>query len=467
MMKKTIKSGNVTPQAVEIEVAVLGALMLEKDALTDIIDIIKPDSFYVKGHQAIFEAILHLFNKNEPIDLLTVTHQLKKIGKLQSCGGAYYITGLTEKVSSGANIQTHARIIAENYIKRQTIELSQNILKLSFDEKIDAFDIIGELELGVTKINQGISSSNVFSAYSLIHPTIERINLASEKPNGITGIPSGWDSVDRVTGGWQKSDLIIVAARPSMGKTDFALNIAYNSAKSGVITVIFSLEMSKEQLMDRYFAISSEIDRSNIKNGRLEEEEWKKITSPNEEIANNFIIADESDLTPTAFRATCRRLASKIKAGMFIVDYLQLINNTSLKGNTNDRISDISRTLKLVAKELNVPVIALSQLSRNVENRGGDKRPQLSDLRDSGAIEQDADIVIFPFRPIKYHITERADGSDATQLMELDFAKNRSGLCTRVDLRYLGKYGKIVPFTSYYNSDEGLQGIQNNDSVLS
>lgn len=445
-MRNEIKLlGKIPPQAIELEEAILGAIMLEKDAITEVIDILSADVFYKDSHRVIFKAITDLFSKSEPIDMLTVTSRLRKNGELEIAGGAFYVTELTSKVSTSANITFHARIVYENYLKREIISISSNSQKSAYEETTDVFELIGSLENGLINISTGMTSGSVYDGYSLVSESLERIKKKSEQKEGITGVPSGYTLLDRITGGWQPTELIILAARPAMGKTDLAINFCLNGARNGFKCALFSLEMSKDQLMERALAIDCEIEREKIKFGKLDSGDWLKISSPNENTFKNFIIADEPSLTTITFKSKARRLKMQQKIDMIVIDYLQLMQSME-KGSTNDKVSDISRTLKLVAKELNIPVIALSQLSRAVETRGGDKRPMLSDLRDSGAIEQDADIVIFPYRPIYYGITERSDGTNCKQLMEVDFAKNRSGSTESIDLKYLGKYGKVTNF---------------------
>jgi replicative DNA helicase len=452
MRNQTNNLGIVPPQAVELEMAVLGAVLLEKDALESIIEILTDDSFYKDSHRVIFKAILDLFSDSEPIDMLTVTQRLRKQGNLEIAGGAFYITDLTSSVGSAANIEFHARIIQEHYIKRQVIRFSSEASKFAYQETSDAFEVLTKVETDISSITNSMNAGNVFTGYSLLENSFKRIKVASEKPDGITGIPSNFKELDKITGGWQGSDLIIIAARPAMGKTDLALNIALNASKLGFKTGLFSLEMSKEQLMDRALAIDCMIDRGKIKSGRLDPSDWLSLTKPNANTFKNFYIADEPTLSTYGLRAKCRRLKKKEGIQMIVIDYLQLMTS-EVKGSTNDQVSHISRTLKLIAKELNIPVIALSQLSRAVETRGGDKRPMLSDLRDSGAIEQDADMVLFPYRPIYYGITQMSDGTDTKQLMQIDIAKHRSGSVDTVNTRYLGKYGKIVNFE---DSEESL-----------
>lgn len=438
--------GMIPPQAIELEEAVLGSILIESDAIDRIIDILSSDCFYKESNRAIFNSILTLYSKSEPIDMLTVTSQLRKDGKLELAGGAFYVTELTSKVSSSAHIEAHSKIIYEQFIKRELIRINSESQKLAFLPEKDAFELLAETENRISSITETINTGNVFSGLSLVPESLKRIELSSKKDKGITGIPSLINELDKIIGGWQNSDLVIIAARPAMGKTDLAINLALNAARLGYKTAFFSLEMSKEQLMDRALSVVCEIDRGKVKTGKLESDEWIKITNPDKKTMESFFIADEPTLSTYGLRAKCRQLKRKQGIQLIIIDYLQLMQS-EVHGSTNDKISHISRTLKLIAKELNIPLIALSQLSRSVETRGGDKRPMLSDLRDSGAIEQDADIVLFPYRPIYYGINERQDGSSTNQLMEIDIAKHRSGAVGSVDAKYLGKYGKVTDYT--------------------
>lgn len=437
--------GLMPPQAVELEQAVLGAVMLEKDALIEILDIIGPDSFYQDQHKVVYESILSLYNNSKPIDLLTVTTELKRDEKLEIAGGAFYVTELTSNVASSANIQVHARIIAEMHMKRELIRISSQIQRDSFDDSADVFEILAEFENSLNGITGSINSGTVKSAASMLYDTAERIKLAAKSPNGLTGIPTLLPEIDKITGGWKGGTLIIIAARPAMAKSDLAINFGLSAAKAGFPTALFSLEMPEEQVMDRVSAITGQIERDKISSGNFTDEDWKKFTLMDSKTLSNFYVVDEPSLSTYAIRAKCRRLKNKHNIKMIIIDYLQLVTS-HVKGNRNEQITEISRSLKVLAMELGVPVIALSQLSRAVETRGGDKRPMLSDLRDSGAIEQDADIVAFPFRPSYYGITQREDGTDCSQLMELHFAKHRAGKVGTVDLRYLGAFGKVSDY---------------------
>lgn len=436
-------TGKLPPQAVDIEEAILGALMLEQDALSSVVDILKPESFYRQSHKVIYTAILELYSENEPIDILTVTNRLRKNGLLQDAGGAFLITDLTSKVSSSANIEYHSRIVAEMAIKREFISMGSELMKMAYDETVDTSEIISFSEKSVLGVNSGINSGKHKYVRQLFNDAVESIKKASQKPDGITGIPSGIYALDKIIGGWQDSDLILIGARPSMGKSDLAINLAINAAKNDFKVAIYSLEMSDIQNVNRMIAIDREIGRTEIRKGKLAEYEWTNLSMFSSKITNNIILVDEPKINHLSIRSSARKLYMKEKINMVIIDYMQLIEALG-KGSTNDKVGEISRGLKLMAKELNIPVIALSQLSRSVETRGGDKRPNLSDLRDSGNLEQDADIVIFPYRPEYYGFETAPDGSSTYQLMELDIAKHRNGSVETVKSRYLGKFGKVI-----------------------
>ena len=445
-MKPKIENiGKLPPQAIELEEAVLGAIMLEKDALNEVIDILSPDSFYSDKNKNIYEAILQLFSDNDPIDLLTVTNRLRKLGKLESSGGAFYVTELSAKVSSSSNIRYHSMIIAEMAIKRNLIRMASEIMSEAYSEKSEMMELVGKAEKMVLDINSGhVTSGKSKYVKQLLPEAIEGIRTASKKPTGITGVPSGIIALDKITGGWQNSDLVIIGARSGMGKSDLAVNLALNAAKAGVKSVIYTLEMSSIQMVNRMIAVDREIERTKLRNGKLDHEDWERLSKFSKEIAENTIVVDDPGINHISVRSSARRLKIKEKIGLILIDYLQLIDPLVKKKSKNEEVSEVSRNLKLMAKELNVPVIALSQLSRAVETRGGDKRPILSDLRDSGSIEQDADIVIFPYRPEYYGFDTREDGSSTFQLMEIDIAKHRNGSTETVDARYLGKFGKMT-----------------------
>lgn len=441
--------GKLPPQALDLEEAVLGALMLEKNALSEVIDILKPESFYKEGHQKIFQAIYNLFQKTSPIDLLTVVAELRQMGELEVVGGAYYITQLTDRVVSAANIEYHARIISQKYIQRELIQVSTEIINASYDETSDIFDLLDHAEKSLFDIAQNNLRRDSRKMDDIMREAITSLELLRDRTDGLTGIPSGLTALDRMTSGWQPSDLVIIAARPAMGKTAFVLSVARNAAVDHERPVaVFSLEMSSIQLVNRLIAGETEIEQEKLKKGSLADHEWQQLHSRIGRLTEAPIIIDDTPaLNVFEFRAKCRRLKAQYDIQMVIVDYLQLMHGKAdgKGGNREQEIGSISRALKSVAKELNVPVLALSQLSRAVESRpGNSKRPMLSDLRESGSIEQDADMVLFLYRPEYYGLTEDEEGRSTAGVGEVIIAKHRNGETGIVPLRFIGKYVKFV-----------------------
>lgn len=440
--------GKVPPQALELEEAVLGALMLEKDALTNVIDILKVESFYKDSHQAIFQAILDLFTDSQPIDLLTVTNQLRRNGTLEIAGGAFYVTELTSKVASAANIEYHARIITEQSIKREMIRISSEIQKDAYEETTDVFELLDKMEQSLFEISEKNIRKNYSDMKSIMREAIVELESRRGQKDGLTGVPSGFTALDRVTSGWQKSDLVIIAARPAMGKTAFVLSVLRNAAVDHNKPVaIFSLEMSSVQLVNRLISSEAELDSEKIKKGSLEDHEWAQLVHKTAKLSKAPLFVDDTPaLSILELRAKCRKLKAQHDIQMIVIDYLQLMSGDSKGGgggNREQEIASISRALKKIAKELSVPVIALSQLSRAVETRGGDKRPQLSDLRESGAIEQDADMVMFLYRPEYYGITEDEEHNSTQGVGEVIIAKHRNGSLDTVKLRFIGRFTKF------------------------
>jgi len=440
--------GKLPPQAIDMEEAVLGAIMLEKDAIINIIDILKPHSFYKESHVHIYGAIQKLFNRSEPIDILTVTEELKKAAQLDAVGGAYYITQLTNRVASAAHVEYHARIIAQKHIQRELIRVSTKTINDAYEESNDVFDLLENAGNSIFNISEVNTKTDFESSGQLIKKTLEEMEKNGNNIDGITGIPSGLSSLDRITAGWQKTDLVIIAARPAMGKTAFVLTAARNAAfNSNKKTAIFSLEMSKTQLMHRLISSEAEINGKQIKSGKLDQNEWGRIHSITGILCKeNLFIDDTPGISVFELRAKARRLKEKKGIELLIVDYLQLMTaESSGYGNREQEISFISRSLKGLAKELDIPVIALSQLSRSAETRGNGSKPKLSDLRESGAIEQDADMVGFLYRPSYYDITTDADGrqlegSEAFLLIE----KHRNGPLDDAKFKFIGEYTKFT-----------------------
>src|SRR6201746_1267779 len=443
--------GKLPPQAVDLEEAVLGALMLEKDALSSVIDILKPEGFYKDNHQKIFTAIRYLFEKTSPVDILTVTAQLRQQGELEMIGGAYYITELTNRVASAANIEFHSRIIIQKFIQRELIRISTDIVNSAYEDTSDVLELLDRAEKNLFEIAQNNLRRDSRKMDDLMHEALKDIEALKDKKDGLTGVASGFTDLDRMTSGWQKSDLVIIAARPAMGKTAFVLTCARNAAVDfNKPVVVFSLEMSSVQLVNRLISGETQIEQEKIRKGNLEEWEWAQIHSKIGRLEQAPLIIDDTPaLNIFEFRAKCRRLKSQHDIQLIIVDYLQLMQGKGGEGkgsgNREQEIGSISRALKSVAKELNVPVIALSQLSRAVENRpGGSKRPMLSDLRESGSIEQDADMVLFLYRPEYYGITEDEQGRSQAGVGEVIIAKHRKGETGIVPLRFIGKYVKFT-----------------------
>ncbi len=436
-----VNVGKMPPQALEIEEAVLGALLLEKDAFIVVSEILKPESFYREAHQYIYQAISNLFFHEQPVDILTVTEEIKKMGKVEEVGGAFYITQLTSRVASAAHIEYHARIIWQKFLQREMIRISSELQTQSYDESIDVNDLLDEAENSFYLLSQGSMKKEVTQINPVIKEAIEKIREAGKRTDGLSGVPSGFTGLDRMTSGWQESDLVIIAARPAMGKTAFVLSMARNMAITHKQPVaFFSLEMANVQLVNRLIIAETEIPGEKIKNGHLAPFEWEQLDHKIQNLMGAPIFVDDTPgLSVFELRAKCRRLKKQHDIKVVIIDYLQLMTAVGMNpGSREQEVSMISRSLKGLAKELNVPILALSQLNRGVENRSGieGKRPQLADLRESGAIEQDADMVLFIHRPEYYRITEDENGYSLLGLAEVIIAKHRNGATGDVRLRF-------------------------------
>jgi replicative DNA helicase len=449
--------GKLPPQAVDLEEAVLGAMMLEKDALTNVIDILQPKSFYKESNGKIFSAIQTLFNNSEPVDILTVTNQLKKTGELDIVGGAYYITSLTNRVASAANAEFHARIISQKYIQRELIRISTETIRNAYEDTTDVFDLLDAAESSLYSVVESNIRKNYDKMSTLIGQAIKQIEVARNQKTGVTGVESGFTELDRITSGWQNSDLIIIAARPAMGKTAFVLTLGRNAAVDfGKPVAVFSLEMSSIQLVSRLIASESELSAEKLRKGQLEDHEFEQLNSKIGKLAEAPIFIDDTPaLSIFELRAKARRLHQQHGIRLLVVDYLQLMTaGGDNKGNREQEISSISRSLKSIAKELNIPVIALSQLSRAVETRGGDKKPQLSDLRESGAIEQDADMVLFIHRPEYYGLEADEAGNSTQGKAEIIIAKHRNGKTGSVGLKFIDRLAKFTDGDDYSGGSE-------------
>jgi replicative DNA helicase len=457
--------GKLPPQAVDIEKAVLGALMLEKGKDVIVLDLLKPESFYSEAHQNIFRAILELSIDHQPIDYLTVIERLKKNQVLEESGGQSFIAQLTSRVASAAHIEYHAKIIAQKHIQRELIRISSEIQSMAYDDSTDVDDLLEFSQQTVFEVAQGSIKKDVTRIDDVIKEAIEQIEIASQREDGLSGVPSGFSELDRTTSGWQRSDMIILAARPSMGKTAFVLSMARNMAvmyNQGI--VFFSLEMSAVQLVNRLILSETELDSKKIRSGKLESFEWEQLDYKIKDLAKARIFIDDTPaISLFELRSKCRKLKSKENIDLVIIDYLQLMAGPpETKGNREQEVSMISRGLKAIAKELNLPIIALSQLNRSVEMRSGDKRPQLSDLRESGAIEQDADIVMFIHRPEKMGITQDEEGNSTRGLAQLIIAKHRNGEVKDVNLRFreeFARFEEYVTLDSLLPNGESVKNI--------
>lgn len=444
--------GRIPPQAVDLEKIVLGAMMLEKNSVTEAIDILSEDSFYDPRHQRVYAAIQDLFGNSKPIDILTVVDKLQKNGELEACGGAAYISSLTNRVASTANTEYHARIISEKHIKRELIRMSSEIMKEAFDDTNDVFDVLNKAEGELFKIAENNMGKAVGVMQDVVRDAVAEIEKAAQNSDGISGVPTGFRELDALTSGWQRSDMIVIAARPAMGKTAFVLSMARNTAVDHNMGVaIFSLEMSSVQLVKRLISSEARLDAQKLRRGDLRDDEFQQLHTRISKLATAPIYIDDTPgISIFDLRAKCRRLKMQYDIQMVIIDYLQLMTaGGKHQGNREQEISQISRSIKEIAKELNVPIIALSQLSRSVEQRGGDKRPVLSDLRESGAIEQDADIVSFIYRPEYYGFLQDEEGNSNAGVGEIIVAKHRNGALKNVRLRFISNYARFDNLESF------------------
>jgi replicative DNA helicase len=457
--------GKVPPQAKELEEAVLGAIMLEKSAFDTVVEILKPECFYTEANQRIFRAMQSLAQKSLPIDLLTVVEELKTKEELDLVGGAYYVSKLTNSVVSSANIDAHSRIILQKFIQRELIRISGEIIGDAYENSTDVFDLLDDAESKLFEITNNHLRKNFDDINTVLVKTIQRIEDMRSRDEDISGVTSGFPTLDKITYGWQPTDLIILAARPSVGKTAFALNLARSAAlhpTKPTAVAFFSLEMSAGQLVQRILSAESEIWLEKISRGKLEDHEMKQLYKKGIERLSNapIFIDDTAALNIFELRAKCRRLKNKHNVGLILIDYLQLMSGAGDgkgNGNREQEISRISRDLKGLAKELQVPIIALSQLSRAVESRKeGNKMPQLSDLRESGAIEQDADMVMFLYRPEYYDINQNEMGESNKGETHVKIAKHRNGSLETIKLKALLHIQKFVEDESGGFGDSGF-----------
>ncbi len=438
--------GRLPPQAVEIEEQILGAMLLEKEAIARVIEVVNEDAFHAERHRKIYQAILRLFEKGEPADSITVAEELRRKGDLDRVGGEAYLVELTMKVSSAANVEYHARIVLEKALMRNLIVESGRITARAYSQTEDAFELLDQAEQAIFRISEARMKRNFVSMDKAVHDTLEMLESIHGTHSGVTGVPTGFYELDNLTGGWQNSDLIIVAGRPSSGKTAFALALASNAAMhttKPAPVVIFSLEMSTQQLVMRLLCATAKVDAHAVRTGRLPDDDWKRLSMGAGRLAKaQMYIDDSASLGILELRAKCRRLKAEHGIGLIIVDYLQLMQGPRSAENREKEISAISRSLKALAKELNIPVVALSQLSRAVEGRT-DKRPILSDLRESGAIEQDADVVMFVHRPEMFVDPSTDRFAEVQGKAEIIVGKQRNGPVGNITVTFVHNYARF------------------------
>jgi len=440
------REGRVPPQAVDIEAQVLGAMLLEREAIAKVIEVLDEEAFHADYHRKIYQAIVTLFERSEPVDTITLSEELRRRGQLDLIGGEAYLVELTMKITSGANVEYHAKIVLEKSLMRNLITASSALAGRAYSSAEDAFDLLDEAEQTIFKISEKRLKRSFASMHKAVHDTLEMLESIHGKHGGVTGVPTGFRDLDTLTGGWQKSDLIIIAGRPSSGKTAFALSTARNAAlhsEKPTPVGIFSLEMSTQQLVMRLLCMEAKVDAHAVRTGRLPEEEWNRLSLAAGRLSNaNIYIDDSASLGILELRAKARRLKAERNVGLIIVDYLQLMQGPLRAESREREISAISRSLKALAKELATPVIALSQLSRAVEARS-DRRPILSDLRESGAIEQDSDVVAFVHRPEMYIDPNSDEGREVQGKADIIVGKQRNGPLGDIPLAFVSRYAKF------------------------
>ena len=433
--------GKIPPHDIDAEQAVLGSMLTDRDAVNAAIETLKEDAFYREDNKIIYQAILNLYSKSEPIDIITLKDELESMGKFEQVGGFEYLASLPDKVPTTANVQKYIKIVEEKSVLRNLIKTANEIIELGYSPTEDVEDIMEGAEKKIFNIMQEKNQKGYAPIKDVLVESFTKLEELYNRKQHITGVPSGFTELDYRTAGFHGSELILIAARPAMGKTAFALNIATNAAvKANVPVAVFSLEMSKEQLVNRILCSESMVDSNKVRTGKLEEDDWTKLAGAIGPLSEAEIFIDDTPgINITEIRAKCRKLKLEKNIGMVVIDYLQLIQGSNKRGGSREQeISEISRSLKILAKELDVPVIALSQLSRAAEQRP-DHRPMLSDLRESGAIEQDADIVMFLYRDDYYN-----QDSEKKDIAEIIIAKHRGGSTGTVELLWLGSYTKFV-----------------------
>ena len=454
---------HVQPQAVEIERVVLGALMVDSDAFSVVSELLKPETFYEPRHQKIYEAIRNMNMDERPVDIMTLNDELSKMGEIDKVGGVDYLMEISSQVASAAHVESHARILAEKYMQRQLIHFAGDIETKAYDSSVDVDELMQQAEGSLFQISQNNMKQDFTQVAPVVKNAVEILQRAASNKGGLTGIPTGYTGMDEITSGWQASDLVIIAGRPAMGKTSFALSIAKNVAVDyGVPIGFFSLEMNNVQLVNRLISNVCEVSGRKILNGQLDPSDWERLDKRIGRLTDAPIYVDDTPgLSVFELRTKARRLVREKGVKIIMIDYLQLMNANGMKfGSRQEEVSTISRSLKGLAKELDIPVLALSQLSRNVENREGleGKRPQLSDLRESGAIEQDADMVLFVHRPEYYQINQDEKGNDLHGMAQIIIAKHRKGSTGDVLLNFRGEFTRFQDPTEAATSSPVADG---------
>ena len=432
--------GRTPPQSTEAERGVLGSMLIEPEAVPQALTVLQPEDFYREANRAIYEAMVSLFERTEPIDLVTLSEELRKAGRLEAIGGLAYLTSLAGGVATAAHVERYAQMVRDRSLARQVIRAGTEIVSRGFDPQLPADELLDEAEAKIFQIAQSRSTRGYSALKDVLLDAITKMSAIYREGGAVTGVKTGFPKLDEITAGLQAADLIILAARPSMGKTAFALNLARNVAMDGIPVALFSLEMSRQQLALRLVCSEGFINQNNLRTGRMSDAEWKNFALAVDRLSSAQIFIDDSpSLTALDLRARARRLRAEHHIGLVVIDYLQLMETRARSENRQQEISTISRALKALARELDVPVVALSQLSRAVEARQ-DKQPQLSDLRESGAIEQDADVVAFIYREDYYNPEVPPELQNVAQI---NIAKQRNGPVGKVYLHFQKEYGRF------------------------
>lgn len=442
-----VEGGRIPPNALELESKILGSILIDNQVMNDVIQLLDPKHFYRPSHGIVYQAMINLDGKKEPLDPHTLKEELKRLGKLEEIGGIEYIIELTTSISTSANVEFYTRIVFEKYILRNLINISSKIVDKCFDPTSNTFSILDDAEQRILDVSESLSKKKVLSVRDELDHLIKMVGDQRENKNSIVGVPTGFTELDELTSGFQKSELIVIAGRPSHGKTAFSMNIARNAAVDhGKTVAIFSLEMSFRELLLRLLAGEARVDGVKLKTGRSTPDEWKRVLHNYHKLKTNLYIDDTSELTILEIRAKARRMKMDYGVDMIIIDYLQLVRGPENSERRDLEVAYVSRGLKALAKELDIPVVACAQLNRSIEQRGKEKRPQLADLRESGAIEQDADVVIFVHRPIMSGLKVNQDDPDYMDQLrkaEIIIGKQRNGPVDDFDLVFLREYAKF------------------------